>query len=249
MLSDPELDRYARQIILPQFGGAGQAKLKASHVAVIGAGGIGCPAITYLAAAGIGRLTIVDHDHVELSNLQRQPLFTDADIGASKAEVAADAVRRINPHVEAVAVVQRLDSSNAETLLTGASLILDGCDNFDTRLAVNRAAVARQIPLLSAAIGAFEGQVALYEGWREGAPCYQCLVGADPDREGINCAETGVMGALAGMVGTMAALEAVRALTGWGSPLAGRLAIVDMLERRWREVGVAKDPGCPACRA
>ena len=248
MLSDPELDRYARQIILPQFGGAGQAKLKAAHVAVIGAGGIGCPAITYLAAAGMGRLTIIDHDHVELSNLQRQPLFTDADIGASKAKVAADAVRRINPHVEAVPVVQRLDDANAEALLTGASLILDGCDNFDTRLTANRAAVALEIPLLSAAIGAFEGQVALYEGWREDAPCYQCLVGADPDREGINCAETGVMGALAGLIGTMAALEAVRRLTGWGSSLTGRLAILDMLERRWREVGIAKDPGCPTCR-
>lgn len=249
MLSDAELDRYARQIILPQFGGAGQAKLKAAHVVVIGAGGIGCPAITYLAAAGVGRLTIIDHDHVELSNLQRQPLFTDADIGASKAVVAADAARRINPHVEAVAVVERLDATSAEALLAGASLVLDGCDNFDTRLAVNRAAVTLEIPLLSAAIGAFEGQVALYEGWKGDSPCYQCLVGADPDREGINCAETGVMGALAGMVGTMAALEAVRALTGWGSLLAGRLAIVDMLERRWREVGVAKDPGCPACRS
>ena len=248
MLSDAELDRYARQIILPQFGGAGQAKLKAAHVAIVGAGGVGCPAITYLAAAGVGRLTIIDHDHIELSNLQRQPLFTDADIGASKAEVAADAARRINPHVVAAPVVQRLDGGNAETLLAGASLILDGCDNFDTRLAVNRAAVALNIPLLSAAIGAFEGQVALYEGWREGAPCYQCLVGADPDREGINCAETGVMGALAAMVGTMAALEAVRALTGWGSSLTGRLAIIDMLERRWREVGITKDPGCPTCR-
>ena len=249
ILSDTELDRYARQIVLPQFGGAGQAKLKAAHVAVIGAGGIGCPAITYLAAAGVGRLTIVDHDHVELSNLHRQPLFTDADIGKPKAAVAADAAQRVNPHVEAVAVVERLDRGNAETLLTGASLILDGCDNFDTRLAVNAAAVALRTPLLSAAIGAFEGQVALYEGWRAGAPCYACLVGGDPDREGVNCADTGVMGALAGMVGTMAALEAVRALTGWGAPLAGRLVIVDMLERRWREVGVAKDPLCPTCRA
>ncbi|KQZ64115.1 molybdopterin biosynthesis protein MoeB [Sphingopyxis sp. Root1497] len=248
MLSDAELDRYARQIILPQFGGAGQAKLKAAHVAVIGAGGIGCPAITYLAAAGVGRLTIIDHDIVELSNLQRQPLFTDADIGSSKAEVAVAAARRINPHVKAVPAVLRLEDGNAEALLAGASLILDGCDNFDTRLAVNRAAVTLQVPLLSAAIGAFEGQVALYEGWRADAPCYQCLVGADPDREGINCAETGVMGGLAGMVGTMAALEAVRALTGWGSSLTGRLAILDMLERRWREVGVAKDPGCPTCR-
>lgn len=248
MLSDAELDRYARQIILPAFGGAGQAKLKTSHVAVIGAGGIGCPAITYLAAAGVGRLTIIDHDHVELSNLQRQPLFTDADIGAPKAVIAAAAARRINPHVEAVAVVERIDDANAEALLAGTSLIIDGCDNFDTRLTVNRASVALHIPLLSAAIGAFDGQVALYEGWRADRPCYACLVGSDPDREGINCAEAGVMGALAGMIGTMAALEAVRALTGWGQPLTGKLAIIDMLERRWREVGIAKDPGCATCR-
>ena len=205
LLSDAELDRYARQIILPAFGGAGQAKLKGAHVAVIGAGGIGCPAITYLAAAGVGKLTIVDHDVIELSNLHRQPLFTDADIGARKAEVAADAARRINPHAEAVAVAERLNDRNAEELLSGASLILDGCDNFDTRLAVNRAAIALHVPLLSAAIGAFEGQVALYEGWRAGQACYACLVGSDPDREGINCAETGVMGALAGMIGTMGA--------------------------------------------
>lgn len=248
MLTDTELDRYARQIILPAFGGAGQAKLKAAHVAVIGAGGIGCPAITYLAAAGVGRLTIIDDDVVELSNLQRQPLFTDADIGARKAEVAAAAARRINPHVEAVAMSKRLDEANASTLLTNADLILDGCDNFATRLAVNRAAVALQAPLLSAAIGAFEGQVALYQGWRADSPCYACLVGDDPDRPGINCAETGVMGALAGMIGTMAALEAVRALTGWGAPLTGRLAIIDMLDRRWREVAVPKDPECPICR-
>jgi adenylyltransferase/sulfurtransferase len=249
LLSDAELDRYARQIILPAFGGAGQAKLKAAHVAVVGAGGIGCPAITYLAAAGVGRLTIIDHDVIELSNLQRQPLFTDADVGAPKAEVAASVARRINPHVEAVAVAERLDDSNAVALLTGASLILDGCDNFETRLAINRAAVALRIPLLSAAIGAFEGQVALYEGWRQDSACYACLVGSDPDREGLNCAETGVMGALAGMIGTMAALEAVRALSGWGSSLTGRLAIVDMLDRRWREVGVPKDPRCLTCQS
>ncbi|MCW5647498.1 MAG: HesA/MoeB/ThiF family protein [Sphingopyxis sp.] len=248
MLSDAELDRYARQIILPAFGGAGQAKLKAAHVAVIGAGGIGCPAITYLAAAGVGRLTIIDDDVVELSNLQRQPLFTDTDIGAGKAEVATAVARRINPHVEAVAAARRIDDANAAAVLAGADLILDGCDNFATRLAVNRAAVALQKPLLSAAIGAFEGQVALYEGWRADSPCYACLVGDDPDRPGINCAETGVMGALAGMIGTMAALEAVRALTGWGSTLTGRLAIVDMLDRRWREVAVSQDPECPICR-
>lgn len=247
MLSDAELDRYARQIILPAFGGAGQAKLKAGHVAIVGAGGIGCPAVTYLAASGVGRLTIVDHDHIERSNLHRQPLFTDTDIGAPKADIAAAAARRINPHVEAVPVVRRLDADNAEALLAGASLILDGCDNFATRLAVNRTAVALRIPLLSAAIGAFEGQVALYEGWRADSPCYACLVGDDPDRPGINCAEQGVIGPLPGMIGTMAALEAVRALTGWGRPLTGRLAIVDMVERRWREIGVPKEPECPIC--
>ena len=247
MLGDAELDRYARQIILPPFGGAGQAKLKAAHVAIVGAGGIGCPAITYLAAAGVGRLTIIDHDHVERSNLHRQPLFADDDIGAPKADVAAAAARRINPHVEAVPMVRRLDEGNAAALLAGAALILDGCDNFATRLAVNRAAVAGHIPLLSAAIGAFEGQVALYEGWRADGPCYACLVGDDPSREGVNCAETGVMGALAGMIGTTAALEAVRALTGWGRPLTGRLALIDMMERRWRETGIAKDPACTIC--
>ncbi|WP_033074622.1 HesA/MoeB/ThiF family protein [Sphingopyxis sp. MWB1] len=248
MLSDAELDRYARQIILPQFGGAGQARLKAAHVAIIGAGGIGCPAITYLAAAGVGGLTIIDDDRVERSNLHRQPLFTDADIGAPKAAVAAEAARRINPHVEVVPRIERIEAGNAEALLKGASLILDGCDNFATRLTVNRAAVALHIPLLSAAIGAFEGQVALYEGWRADRPCYACLVGDDPDRPGINCAETGVMGGIAGMVGTMAALEAVRALSGWGRSLSGRLAILDMLERRWREVGVSKEAECPICR-
>src|SRR3546814_224396 len=153
LISDAELDRYARQIILPQFGGAGQAKLKASHVAVIGAGGVGCPAITYLAAAGIGTLTIVDDDRVEISNLHRQPLFTDADIGAPKADVAAVAARRINPHVEAVPLVAHLDADNSAGLLAGASLILDGCDNFGPRLAVHRAAVALRIPLPSARSG------------------------------------------------------------------------------------------------
>lgn len=247
-LSDAELDRYARQIVLPQFGGAGQAKLKAAHIVVIGAGGIGCPALTYLAAAGIGRLTIIDDDHVELSNLQRQPLFADADIGTPKAEVAVTAIARINPHVEAVAKVERLTQANAAALVAGAEMILDGCDNFATRLAVNAAAIAARIPLLSAAIGAFDGQVALYEGWREGSPCYACLVGSDPAREGVNCAEAGVMGALAGMVGATAALEAVRHLAGVGETLTGQLMLVDMMERRWRLVRIAEDAECAACR-
>lgn len=246
--SDAELDRYARHIVLPQIGGAGQAKLKAAHVAVVGAGGIGCPAIQYLAAAGVGALTIIDDDGVELSNLQRQILFADADIGAPKAEAAAAAARRLNPHGEARAIAARIETGNAAALIAGATLVVDGCDNFATRLAVNAACVAARIPLLSAAIGAFDAQVGLFEGWRADQPCYACLVGADPARDGINCAEAGVLGALAGFAGTFAAVEAVRAITGFGTALTGRLALVDMLERRWREVRVTKDPGCPICR-
>jgi molybdopterin-synthase adenylyltransferase len=247
-LSDAEIDRYARHIVLPQVGGAGQAKLKQAHVAVIGAGGIGCPVIQYLAAAGVGALTIIDDDVVELSNLQRQILFADADIGAAKADVAATAAQRINPHIRVHAQQQRLDAASAAELLAGATLVIDGCDNFATRLAVNAACIAARIPLLSAAIGAFDAQVALFEGWRDDQPCYACLVGSDPAQGGVNCAEAGVLGALAGFAGTLAAVEAVRMIAGFGTPLTGQLVLTDMLERRWREVRVAKDPECPACR-
>jgi molybdopterin-synthase adenylyltransferase len=246
--SDAELDRYARHIILPQIGGAGQAALKAAHVAVIGAGGIGCPVIQYLSAAGVGTLTIIDDDRVELSNLQRQILFADADLGAAKAEAAAVAARGINPHIRAHAVSTRIDAANAAALLNGTTLVVDGCDNFATRLAVNAGCMAAQIPLLSAAIGAFDAQVGAFEGWRTDQPCYACLVGGEPARDGINCAEAGVLGALAGLAGTLAATEAIRAIAGFGTPLTGRLAILDMFDRRWREVRVAKDPGCPICR-
>lgn len=248
MLSDAELDRYARHIVLPQIGGAGQARLKSAHVAVIGAGGIGCPVIQYLAAVGVGTLTIIDDDAIALSNLQRQVLFADADIGAAKANVAAAAVLRINPHVTVHAQRQRIEAANAATLLSGAMLVIDGCDNFDTRLAVNAACINAKIPLLSAAIGAFDAQVALFEGWRDDQPCYACLVGSDPAQDGINCAEAGVLGALAGFAGTLAAVEAVRAIAGFGPPLTGKLVLTDMFERRWREVRIAKDPECPICR-
>jgi molybdopterin-synthase adenylyltransferase len=247
MLSDAELDRYARHIVLPQIGGAGQARLKAAHVAIIGAGGIGCPVIQYLAAAGVGTLGIIDDDAVELSNLQRQILFADADIGAAKTEVAAAAARRINPHTHVHAHSARIGTDNASALLAGATMVIDGCDNFATRLVVNAACVQREIPLVSAAIGAFDAQVALFAGWRADQPCYACLVGNDPAREGVNCAEAGVLGALAGLAGTLAAVEAVRAITGFGAPLTGKLLLTDMLDRRWREVRVAKDPECPVC--
>lgn len=248
MLTDAELDRYARHIILPQIGGAGQARLKAARVVVVGAGGIGCPVIQYLAAAGVGQIVIVDDDRVELSNLQRQILFADDHIGTPKAEAAAAAARRINPHIVAEPLAERIDTGNAASIIAGASLTIDGCDNFATRLAVNAACVAARVPLLSVAIGAFDTQIGLFEGWRNDQPCYACLVGSDPARDEINCAEAGVLGALAGVAGTMAALEAVRAIAGFGSALTGRLMLFDMLDRRWRELRIAKDPGCPKCR-
>lgn len=247
-LSDAELDRYARQIILPGFGGAGQARVRQSHVALIGAGGIGCPAISALAAAGVGTLTIIDHDVVERSNLHRQPLFSDADIGASKAEVAAAAARRINPHVTATARPVRLDAANAPSLLTGADLILDGCDRFATRRTVNAAAVALGIPLLSAAVTGFAGQVALFDPRAAGQPCYQCLVGDADDAPGESCAEAGVLGPVAATVGALAATEALRHLAGTGDPLTGHLILADMMARRWRTVRIAQDPECPVCR-
>lgn len=247
MLSDEELDRYARHIILPQIGGAGQARLKSAHIAIVGAGGIGCPAIQYLAAAGVGCLTIIDDDRVELSNLHRQLLFTAMDIDSPKASVAARAVESINPHVVCIPRIARLTDSNAATFFDGADIILDGCDNFSTRLAVNRVAMALHIPLLSAAVAGFDVQLALFEGWRAQQPCYACLVGDDPARAAASCADAGVLGALTGLVGIYAALEAVRFLTDFGDSLIGHIILGDLLSRRWRMVQIIKDSRCPTC--
>lgn len=248
-LSDAELDRYARHIVLPEIGGAGQARLKAARVAVIGAGGIGSPALQYLAAAGIGRLTIVDNDRVDRSNLQRQTLFATADAGQGKAATAAAALHRLNPHVEAIALAARLDRANAASLLAGHDVILDGTDNFATRLAVADAALALRIPLVAAAVGRFEGQLGVFRGWEADKPCYRCFVGADPETPGINCAEQGVLGALTGMLGSLAALEVIRAIAPFGADSAGRLLIADTLALRFRTLILPKDPGCPTCAA
>ncbi|MDB5675683.1 MAG: molybdopterin biosynthesis protein MoeB, partial [Sphingomonas bacterium] len=188
-LSDAELARYARHIVLKEIGGAGQRKLRAATVAVIGAGGIGSPAIQYLAAAGIGLLVLIDDDRVDLSNLQRQTLFGEADIDNMKVTAATQAVGRLNPGVSVSALATRIDAYNAEKLLAGADVVLDGCDNFVTRLAVADAAFTLRIPLVSAAVGQFEGQLAVYRGWEADKPCYRCLVGSDPDRTEANCAE------------------------------------------------------------
>jgi len=246
-LTDAELDRYARHIVLKEVGGAGQIRLRGATVAVIGAGGIGSPAIQYLAAAGLGRLIVVDDDRVDLSNLQRQTLFGGEDIGAAKVDAAARAVARLNPGVAIEARRERIHAGNAAALIDGAGVVLDGTDNFAARLAVADAALAAKIPLVSAAVGQFEGQLGVFRGWEADKPCYRCFVGTDPDRAELSCAEAGVVGAMTGIMGSLAALETMRAILGFGDDSAGRLLLVDALAFRFRTIRLPKDPGCPAC--
>lgn len=248
-LSDEELDRYARHIVLREVGGRGQARLHRARVAVIGAGGLGSPCLLYLAAAGVGRITVIDDDLVALSNLQRQVLFATDEVGTPKAEAAAARLKALNPHVEIVAAELRIDAENADALLAGHDVIADGCDSFQTRLAVADAALALGLPLVSGAVGPFDGQVATFRGHEADKPCYRCLVGTPEDRQTRSCAETGVLGALTGIIGSMMALEVLREIVGFGESLAGRLLLYDGLGARVRTVRLPKDPHCPACGA
>lgn len=243
-LTDEQLERYARHIILKEVGGAGQRRLLKARVVVVGAGGLGAPALHYLAAAGVGRLTVIDDDVVSLSNLQRQILYGTADVGQSKVEVAQAALARLNPDVEVTPQAVRLEEGNAAALLADADVVLDGCDSFATRFVVADACLSARIPLVSAAVGAFEGQIAVYRGWEADKPCYRCLVGDDPERPEVNCADQGVLGALTGVVGSLAALEVIRALVRFGRDPAGRLLLYDARAFRMRTVAVPKDKGC-----
>ena len=243
-LTDGQLDRYARHIILKEIGGAGQQRLLGATVVVIGAGGIGSPALQYLAAAGIGRLRVIDDDVVDLSNLQRQTLFVTADIGRRKAEIAVERIAAMNSDVVVDAVVKRIAADNADLLLAGADVILDGCDNFATRLAVSDASNRLRIALVSAAVGQFDGQLGVWRGWEADRPCYRCLVGDDPGRDDVSCADQGVLGALTGVMGSLGAMEAIRALTGFGDDPAGKLLLVDALAFRFRTMKVPKDMQC-----
>ncbi|WP_380778673.1 HesA/MoeB/ThiF family protein [Sphingomonas sp. R86520] len=246
-LSDDELSRYARHIVLKEFGGTGQTRLKAASVAIVGAGGIGSPAIQYLGAAGVGRLILIDDDTVEPSNLQRQTIFTTADTGTAKVDAAAAAVARINPHVTVDTHRVRIDVDTVTDLLTGTDVILDGCDNFATRFCVADAAYRLRIPLVSAAVGQFEGQLATYRGWEPDKPCYRCFVGEDPERAETSCAEDGVLGPVTGVIGSLAALEVLRALAPFGDNPAGKLLLIDLLALRFRTIRLPKDPGCTSC--
>ena len=249
-LSDRQLDRYARHIVLKEIGGEGQLRLLAAGVAVIGAGGIGAPAIQYLAAAGVGRIRVIDDDEVTLDNLQRQLLFGTADVGRPKVEVASEAVARLNPDVAFEAIAERLDAGNVAALLGGVDLVLDGSDNFATRLAVSDFCTAERIPLVSAAIGRFQAQIGTFRGWQPAEPCYRCFVGDAFDAEDCdNCAELGVLGAMAGIAGSFAALEAIRAIAGFGDDPAGKLHILDGLAPAMRTIRIVKDPACRGCGA
>lgn len=244
-LSDDQLDRYARHIILKEIGGAGQLRLLSAHVALIGAGGIGSPAIQYLAAAGVGRLTVIDDDQVALSNLQRQTLYTTRDVGATKVVMVANAVQRLNPDVRVSPRQLRFDADNALGLLAGADVLIDGSDSFATRLAAADAALEQRIPLVSAAVGQFEGQLAVYRGWEADKPCYRCLVGDAPNRPDVSCADQGVLGALTGVMGSLAAIEAIRQIVPFGEDSAGKLLLMDALAFRFRTIALPKDPACP----
>lgn len=240
--SQDEIERYARHLVLADVGGPGQQRLKAARILIVGMGGVGGPAALYLAAAGVGTLGLVDDDTVSVSNLQRQIQFETADIDRPKVEVSSSRLTALNPHVEVRTFAERLSAESASQRIADWDLVIDGTDDFETRMAVNAACVRAGVPLVSGALGAWSGQVGLFEG----RPCYRCLVpDIPPDAE--TCARVGVIGALAGLIGSLAALEAIKRLTGAGEPLAGRLWIHDALTGRSRTVRIAADPACPVC--
>lgn len=247
-LTDSELVRYARHIVLPQIGGSGQRKLKASRIALVGAGAIGSAALPSLAGAGVGHLTIIDDDVIELSNLQRQLIYREDQTGNGKASTAANFARSLNSDIEVSPIGERITGDNAQEFLAGHDLVVDGSDNFATRLAVNQACVDLSIPLVSAAASQFQGQLSVLRGWEEGQPCYRCFVGDAFDSEDCDtCTELGVLGALAGAVGNLAALLAIRALLGIGDDSAGRLFLLDGLALNWRSMILPKDSSCKTC--
>lgn len=251
--SADERERYARHIMLKEIGGAGQQRLKGATVVIVGAGGLGAPAALYLAAAGAGKLRLIDHDTVSLSNLQRQVIYRAQDVGMPKVERARALLGELNAHVDVEAMAQRLDAANAARLLQGAALVLDGTDDFATRFAVNAACHELGVALVSGAVGRWDGQVATFKsGPTKGAPreqrlpCYRCFVrDIPPDAE--TCAQVGVVGALTGVIGSMMALEAIKEIAGAGESLAGRLFIYDGLRAEARTIALPRDPRCPVC--
>ncbi|MCL4466239.1 MAG: molybdopterin-synthase adenylyltransferase MoeB [Chloroflexi bacterium] len=242
---EDQMQRYSRHIVLPEIGGIGQRSLLDGKVLIVGAGGLGSPLVLYLAAAGVGRLGIVDSDVVELSNLQRQVVHRTADVGRAKAEVAAEAARLLNPDVVAMPYAERLTSANALGVIAGYDVVVDASDNFPTRYLVNDACVLLGKPLVYGAVYRFDGQVSVFA---PGQGCYRCLFPRPPEPGMIpSCAEGGVLGALPGVIGTIQAMEVLKILLGKGQTLAGRLLAFDGLSTEFRELSYVRDPDCPVC--
>jgi molybdopterin-synthase adenylyltransferase len=246
-MDDTQLLRYSRHILLPEFGVDAQARFGRSHALIVGVGGLGNPAAQFLAAAGVGSLTLVDADRVDLTNLQRQILFDTAAVGRSKVDAARERIAAVNPEVHVAQVAVRVGDAELAPLAHAADVIVDCSDNFATRHAVNRASVAAGKPLVSGAAIRFDGQLAVFDPRDATSPCYHCLFGEGEEIEETRCATMGVFAPLVGIVGATQAAEALKLLAGVGRSLAGRLLLLDALDMEWREVRVQKDPHCAVC--
>ncbi|MBY4675697.1 molybdopterin-synthase adenylyltransferase MoeB [Marinobacterium arenosum] len=246
MLSDQQLLRYSRQIMLPEVEIAGQQAWLDSWVLIIGAGGLGSPVAIYLAAAGVGTLVLADDDQVDLSNLQRQIVHTTERIGVDKVESARQTLQALNPEVQVETIAARLEGETLAQQVARADLVVDCTDNFTTRFAINRACVAAKTPLVSGAAIRIEGQVAVYDPRQPDSPCYQCLY-KDGDDENLTCSESGVLAPLVGIIGSVQAMEALKVLANIGQPLVGKLMLLDGLSMEWRTLKLRKDPACPVC--
>lgn len=248
-MNDNQLLRYSRHILLDDIGIEGQERLLAAHALIIGAGGLGSPAAYYLASAGIGRITLVDHDTVDLTNLQRQILHTTDSIGQAKVESGKRTLARINPEVDVQALAERADAERLAELVGAATVVLDCSDNFATRHAVNRACVANRVPLVSGAAIRFDGQVSVFDPRGDETPCYACLFPPDQEFEEVMCSTMGVFAPLVGIIGAMQAAEAMKLAAGIGQSLAGRLLLLDARSMEWTAIKVARNPVCRVCGA
>ena len=245
-MNDAQLLRYSRQILLPQIGIEGQEKLRRARVLIVGVGGLGSPVAMYLAAAGVGHLTLADDDRVDLTNLQRQIAHTTQSVGSPKVESARNTLRALNPEVEVQELAARLEGERLTDQVARADVIVDGSDNFETRFAVNRACVQARKPLVSGAVVRWEGQVSVFDVSRPDSPCYACLY-RDGAGENEACATFGVLAPVPGIIGSIQATEVIKLITGVGMPLIGRLLLLDAASMEWRTIRLPRDPACPVC--
>lgn len=246
-MDDTQLLRYSRHILLNELGVEGQQRILQSRVLVVGLGGLGSPAALYLATAGVGELTLVDHDTVDLTNLQRQIAHTEARIGHAKVESAREALLAINPGLNVIALQERADAQRLHTLVAGADVVLDCSDNFQTRQALNAACVQNRVPLVSGAAIRFDGQLAVYDTRQPDSPCYACVFPPTTVLEETRCATMGVFAPLVGIVGSMQAAETLKLISGAGEPAVGRLLMLDGRDMRWTDIRVPRNPHCPVC--